>query len=175
MVWELPVTLLCSGTLSLSTLALGISATGAFPKLYSSFLVKRSHYSKQPWYTAAKIHILENVLYPTVGNTDWLFHWNEDPALQFTISKAIHPTGCRQFVHWPLCIHLNVVPSPLSMILNCRSESHTVFPSAPSSNLPTDLLEETYQQKGKWVRENNQILHLHFCSTRCIQNWNRLN
>lgn len=80
--WKLTVTLLCSGTLSLFTLALGISATGAFPKLPPSFFfLKKSHYGKQPWYAAAKIHILANVLHPTVGNTDWTFHWHEDSVL----------------------------------------------------------------------------------------------
>lgn len=34
---------------------------------------------------------------------------------------------------------------------------------------------KTHQEKGKWVRESNQILLLYLCSTRCIQNWNSLN
>lgn len=40
-----------------------------------------SHYGEQPWDAAAKMHIAENVLYATVRNTGWMFHWNEDPAL----------------------------------------------------------------------------------------------
>lgn len=56
-------------------------------------------------------------------------------------------------------INLCVVSSPLSMILSCHSQSHTVFPSPQTSYLPTDPLEQRHIRK----RENESEKVTKFC------------
>lgn len=127
---------------------LGLSACSLWPW----WSLPQVHFQNSTLSFLSQIHIAENVLYATVGNAGWMFHWNEDPALWLTIQKphTPHIPQAAGFVHWLISIDLNVVSSPLSIILSWNSQSHTVFPSYQSSNLPADPLEQRHTRK----REN---------------------